>query len=257
MIEEAAPRDAARAEARPARPLARRSRARRSAPSSSGRLAPRQRLPAHAGGRHLAGHRRGARGAARRGDDDAGARHAADGPHGALVRRLPAVETLGSATVICTDKTGTLTRNEMTVRALILDGRRVEVTGSGYAPAGEFLVDWPTGRSRPLSATSSWPCASVRCATTPGSSATEGHATVLGDPTEAALIVAAEKAGLEQAPGPRLPRIDEVPFDSDTKRMVTVHRTPRTGRPSPTSRARRRRCSLPACSTLPQAGSRP
>ena len=144
----------------------------------------------------------------------------------ALIRRLPAVEALGSVTVICTDKTGTLTRNEMTVQAIVLDGRRVQVTGSGYAPAGEFLA--PDGaridpRSDPrlsLALRIGALCNDARI------DRTDGGESVLGDPTEAALLVAAEKAGMTRASLHRdYPRIDEVPFDSHTKRMVTVHRS--------------------------------
>ena len=143
----------------------------------------------------------------------------------ALVRRLPAVETLGSTTVICTDKTGTLTKNEMTVRAFVLDRRRVEVTGTGYAPVGEFLngdkaVD-PRSDDLALALRIGALCndANVERA--------DGRDTVLGDPTEAALIVAAEKAGMNRATlTVQFPRVREVPFDSTTKRMTTVHRTP-------------------------------
>ncbi|MDP3273571.1 MAG: cation-transporting P-type ATPase [Deltaproteobacteria bacterium] len=145
---------------------------------------------------------------------------------GALVRRLPAVETLGSTTVICTDKTGTLTRNEMTVSVYVVDARRVDVTGVGYSPIGEFQED-----GQPLQPSANKPltlalqigalCNDAKVAHT------EGKDAVLGDPTEAALIVAAEKAGLtEAALEAEFPRIREQPFDSTTKRMVTVHRTP-------------------------------
>jgi Ca2+-transporting ATPase len=148
----------------------------------------------------------------------------------ALIRRLPAVETLGSTTVICTDKTGTLTKNEMTVRALVLDQRRIEVTGTGYVPAGEFQqngtpVDPHADDHLALALRIGALCNDATV------ERTDGRATVLGDPTEAALVVAAEKAGMSPA---RLesdfPRIGEVPFDSATKRMVTVHRSPH-GRP--------------------------
>jgi Ca2+-transporting ATPase len=143
-----------------------------------------------------------------------------------LVRRLPAVETLGSTTVICTDKTGTLTRNEMTVRAVQLGERRVEVTGSGYAAAGEFRVGGqrlePRGDDHLLLAVR----IGVLCSDARIDRA-DGRAVVLGDPTEGALIVMAEKAGLAQAPLNRdFPRVGEVPFSSETKRMVTVHRMP-------------------------------
>ena len=148
----------------------------------------------------------------------------------ALVRRLPAVEALGSTTVICTDKTGTLTRNEMTVRAFDVGARRVDVTGTGYAVQGEFKVAGqkvePTtdaGAEGPL-----------RLALRIGAlcndaklDRSDGGTTVLGDPTEAALIVAAEKAGLDRAGLDRdYPRTGEIPFSSETKLMVTVHSTP-------------------------------
>lgn len=145
---------------------------------------------------------------------------------GALIRRLPAVETLGSTTVICTDKTGTLTRNEMTVSALVLDGRRIDVTGAGYSPIGGFEED-----GRPLEPRADAHLAlalriGVLCNDAKVAHA-DGTDAVLGDPTEAALIVAAQKAGLkENALEAEFPRIREQPFDSETKRMVTVHRTP-------------------------------
>ncbi len=144
----------------------------------------------------------------------------------ALVRRLPAVETLGSTTVICTDKTGTLTQNEMTVRALHLGARRVEVTGSGYASRGHFRVQGhriEPHRDDHLAL-------ALRIGLLSNDAKVDhagGRAAVLGDPTEGALIVAAEKAGLVPAALNRdYPRTGEVPFSSETKRMVTVHRTP-------------------------------
>jgi len=145
----------------------------------------------------------------------------------ALIRRLPAVETLGSTTVICTDKTGTLTKNQMTVRALILDSKRVEVTGAGYAPIGEFSMD-----GHLLGAAESEHLAlALRIGALCNDAKVERTAdqpeTVLGDPTEAALIVAAEKAGLDHgALVNDYPRLHELPFSSEEKRMLTVHRTP-------------------------------
>ncbi len=142
----------------------------------------------------------------------------------ALVRRLPAVETLGSATCICTDKTGTLTRNEMTVSRVAVWGRQVEVWGSGYAPEGEFVE---AGKSvdaaedpqlRPLLV------ASALCsnATVEGSPA--GEWVVTGDPTEAALVTAAAKAGL-RAGELRRTYVErkEFPFSSDAMMMGTVN----------------------------------
>jgi Ca2+-transporting ATPase len=145
----------------------------------------------------------------------------------ALIRRLPAVEALGSVTVICTDKTGTLTRNEMTVQAIVLDGRRVRVTGSGYAPVGEFLapdgtrIDPGSDARLGLALRIGALCNDARV------DRASGGESILGDPTEAALLIAAEKAGMTAAILHRdYPRIDELPFDSHTKRMATVHRSP-------------------------------
>jgi Ca2+-transporting ATPase len=144
----------------------------------------------------------------------------------ALVRRLPAVETLGSTTVICTDKTGTLTRNEMTVRALHLGARRIEVAGSGYAAAGDFRVEGRRVEPRSdehltLALRIGALCSDAKI------DRADGRTAILGDPTEAALIVAAEKAGLARGDLDRdYPRIGEVPFSSETKWMATVHRTP-------------------------------
>jgi Ca2+-transporting ATPase len=144
----------------------------------------------------------------------------------ALVRRLPAVETLGSVTVICTDKTGTLTKNEMTVCVYALDGRRVDVTGAGYKPTGAFQdgdkpIDPSTDEQLALAQRIGMLCNDAKV------QHTEEGDTVLGDPTEAALIIAAEKAGMNSAAlGTEFPRLSEVPFDSVSKRMVTVHRTP-------------------------------
>jgi Ca2+-transporting ATPase len=148
----------------------------------------------------------------------------------ALVRRLPAVEALGSTTVICTDKTGTLTRNEMTVRVFEIAGKRIEVTGTGYAAEGEFTLD---GQKVDL-ATKSGEAAALGLALRIGAlcndatlERTGASTNVLGDPTEAALVVAAEKSGLDLVALQRdYPRTAEIPFNSETKRMATAHRTP-------------------------------
>jgi len=143
----------------------------------------------------------------------------------ALVRRLPAVETLGSVTVICTDKTGTLTKNEMTVCVYALHQRRIDVTGTGYEPTGKFqqgdkLVDPRSDEHLNLALRIGALCNDAKV------ERTNGDNTVLGDPTEAALIVAGEKAGLNPVPlETEFPRLSEIPFDSTSKRMVTVHRT--------------------------------
>ena len=143
---------------------------------------------------------------------------------GALVRRLPAVETLGSTTVICTDKTGTLTRDEMTVRAVQLGERRIDVSGTGYAPSGDFREG-----GRAVDARADAHLAMALRAGALCSDATldlaDGGAAVLGDPTEGALLVAAAKAGMGKDDLEKeLPRVGEVPFSSESKRMMTVHR---------------------------------
>ena len=142
----------------------------------------------------------------------------------ALVRRLPSVETLGSATVICTDKTGTLTQNEMTVTTTWAGRRTYTVTGQGYAPAGQFEhagapADLAT---HPVLERALW--AALLCNDAELRSDAEGHR-IVGDPTEGALIVAAAKAGLGREIVARYPRAGEIPFDSDRKRMATLHAT--------------------------------
>ena len=145
----------------------------------------------------------------------------------AIVRKLPAVETLGAATVICSDKTGTLTRNEMTVRAIVTADAVIEVSGSGYVPDGEFARDGAA------LAEASPECAAVervlRAAALANDAAlteAEGRWTVQGDPTEGALLVAARKLGLERAELARWPRVAEIPFTSERKRHATVHVAP-------------------------------
>jgi P-type Ca2+ transporter type 2C len=144
----------------------------------------------------------------------------------ALVRRLPAVETLGSTTVICTDKTGTLTKNEMTVTRVVLNGDQLDVTGTGYEVQGSFrsgseTIDACEHEQLMLALQIGSLCNDAEL------EQTEQGISILGDPTEGALIVAAEKAGLDHNTLEEVyDRVDEVPFDSETKRMVTVHRTP-------------------------------
>jgi Ca2+-transporting ATPase len=144
----------------------------------------------------------------------------------ALVRRLPAVETLGSTTVICTDKTGTLTKDEMTVRALQLGERRIDVSGTGYAPSGEFRE---SGRAVDARADPHLALALRIGALCSDASLDLAHDTpsILGDPTEGALLIAAAKAGMSKGDlEQEMPRVSEVPFSSDVKRMTTVHRAP-------------------------------
>ncbi len=147
----------------------------------------------------------------------------------ALIRRLSSVETLGSTTVICSDKTGTLTQNQMTVTQLWVDGVAFEVTGSGYEPIGEFRIDGKTTdlKEYPASTTALWVAALANDAEFEIGDDGDGseRRRVVGDPTEAALIVAAAKAGADRDVLERAyPRIDEIPFDSDRKRMTTVHK---------------------------------
>ena len=146
----------------------------------------------------------------------------------ALIRRLSSVETLGSATVICSDKTGTLTQNEMTVTRLWVDGQFINITGTGYVPQGEFLVDGkPVDMTNyPGALTALWLGVLNNDAEieTTGSSEDLKTYRIVGDPTEGALLVAATKAGavhldIDEA----YPREKEVPFDSERKRMITIH----------------------------------
>jgi P-type Ca2+ transporter type 2C len=144
----------------------------------------------------------------------------------ALMRRLHAVETLGSTTVICTDKTGTLTKNEMTVTRIVLNGDQFDVTGSGYEIQGTFRNNRGVRNAHEnehlmLALQIGTLCNDAEL------EYTERGISILGDPTEGALIVAAEKAGLHHDDlEETFERVDEVPFDSETKYMVTVHRTP-------------------------------
>jgi P-type Ca2+ transporter type 2C len=141
----------------------------------------------------------------------------------ALMRSLPAVETLGSTTVICSDKTGTLTRDEMTVRALYADGMVAKVSGSGYRPEG--VLSWPDGDTRLKPAFRMLLEAGVLCNDARLGAEPDGSWAISGDPTEAALIVVARKAGIdEDSLRAQYPRIAEQPFSSETQRMVTLHR---------------------------------
>lgn len=152
---------------------------------------------------------------------------------GAIIRRLSAVETLGSTTVICSDKTGTLTRNEMTAVALWLPGdRRIRVSGVGYQPEGDF-VEGTAEDAEPAAmddpALGELCSAAVLCNDAqllPPDTEDAGWS-VLGDPTEGALLVLARKAGFcLEALRREAPREAELPFDSDTKLMATRHRMP-------------------------------
>ncbi|MCK9376951.1 MAG: cation-translocating P-type ATPase [Syntrophobacterales bacterium] len=142
----------------------------------------------------------------------------------AIVKRLPAVETMGCTTVICTDKTGTLTRNEMTVRRLFLDNREFEVSGLGYEPEGDFFIEGSviTPGDDPVLMEAAR--IAMLCNDAVLTETVEGAWTIQGDPTEGALVVLGRKAGLHEAVLAReCPRVAEIPFDSERKRMTTFH----------------------------------
>jgi Ca2+-transporting ATPase len=148
--------------------------------------------------------------------------------HHALIRKLPAVETLGCATVVCSDKTGTLTQNQMTVVQGWAGGKRFRITGEGYSPSGEFFAgaepfDPRTDPDATVLLHGALVCNDARLEER-SDEAGKRSWQIIGDPTEGAMVVAAAKSGyrrgeLEQA----LPRVQEIPFDSDRKRMTTIH----------------------------------
>jgi Ca2+-transporting ATPase len=144
----------------------------------------------------------------------------------ALVRRLPSVETLGSTNVICTDKTGTLTVGDMTVRELFVAGQTFEVTGEGYGPHGEIRFE-----GRATGAEHTEPLLELATALLACNNAElvleDGLWKVIGDPTEGAMLVAGHKAGGKRDDIERdLPRHHEIPFDSDRKRRTVIRRMP-------------------------------
>ena len=139
----------------------------------------------------------------------------------AVIRRLPAVETLGSVTVICSDKTGTLTRNEMTVQAVVCDGLSVAVSGAGYAPEGTLTTSGPAGSAAPalralLQAAALCNDASLRD--------DAGQWRLTGDPTEGALLTLAMKGGVIPVTAQiECPRVEVIPFESAHRYMATLH----------------------------------
>ncbi len=144
----------------------------------------------------------------------------------ALIRRLPAVETLGSVTVICSDKTGTLTRNEMTTTLIALPGHDdIRVTGVGYQPVGEFMVDGKRLHVVNDSDLARFLKAAALCTDAyVNQEGEDGAWSVVGDTTEGALLVAARKAGWSREQlEDDLPRVAELPFSSERKAMTTVH----------------------------------
>ncbi len=145
----------------------------------------------------------------------------------AIIRKLVAVETLGSAAVICSDKTGTLTLNEMTVQRLYVDGQWIEVTGEGYEPWGELSRDGHevspgSGKALSLHLRIGALCNDALL------SCERGFCRIYGDPTEGALVVVAAKAGMDKEKLEKtFPRLDEIPFQSEQQYMATLH--PRDG----------------------------
>jgi len=148
----------------------------------------------------------------------------------AIVRRLPAVETLGCASIICADKTGTMTKGEMTVQIVYVNGKRVKVTGTGYEPQGEFFFE----NNKLYLSKENELYTLFKVATLCNDAKLEKAGekwVVKGDPTEGALLVAAAKAGLwKEEAEKKEPRVGEIPFSSERKRMTTVHEIPRKGK---------------------------
>ncbi|HMA06227.1 MAG TPA: HAD-IC family P-type ATPase [Ramlibacter sp.] len=149
--------------------------------------------------------------------------------HHALIRKLPAVETLGCATVVCSDKTGTLTQNQMTVVQAWTGGKRLHITGEGYAPAGQFFSGTHPFDPRAHGDATRLLEGALLCndARLEESRDDQGKVAwrIMGDPTEAAMAVAAVKAGYQREDlEAAWPRVQEIPFDSDRKRMTTIHR---------------------------------
>ncbi len=141
----------------------------------------------------------------------------------AIVRRLPAVETLGSVTVICSDKTGTLTKNEMTVQRVVTAGRVFEVDGAGYAPHGGFSVDGAQLAPQDAPELADIARAALFCNDAVLHEA-GGAWKLEGDPTEGALLTLALKAGLDRHhESESLPRVDAIPFESEHRFMATLH----------------------------------
>lgn len=142
----------------------------------------------------------------------------------AIVKKLLAVETLGSTSVICSDKTGTLTQNEMTVVKVYVDDKIIDVTGGGYEPKGDFIVDGSKVQVDANSNFNTLLSAAVLVNDAQLEKTNEGYR-ILGDPTEGALVTLAGKANMiKESMNSSYPRIEELPFDSDRKMMSTFHK---------------------------------
>ncbi|MBI2142348.1 HAD-IC family P-type ATPase, partial [Candidatus Woesearchaeota archaeon] len=144
-----------------------------------------------------------------------------------IIKKLPATETLGSVTVICSDKTGTITKNQMTVTRLYIDSEIIEATGAGYVPEGSFTDS--KGRKAEAKRLETALMIGQLCN---NAKLTEkaGKWEVMGDPTEGALLVAGRKAGLDSKPPKSLVMVEELPFDSERKRMSVIYRDAKTGK---------------------------
>ncbi len=142
----------------------------------------------------------------------------------AVIRRMPAVETLGSTTIVCSDKTGTLTENQMTVQRIWTPDTEFTVTGTGYQPEGSVLDPNGTEMSRNQDSALRWTLIAGATCNDARLDETDGAYSVIGDPTEGAMLVAAAKVGLGSPTAKRLfPRVDAIPFSSDRKYMATLH----------------------------------
>lgn len=135
----------------------------------------------------------------------------------ALIRKLPSVETLGSVNVICTDKTGTLTHNEMTVTKIFAHNTVIDITGSGYEPTGEFFVDKKKIKTKSIDLLLK---IGLNCNNSKINKK-KNKFEIIGDPTEGCLLVSAQKAGVKDND----PRINEIPFSSERKMMTTIHKS--------------------------------
>lgn len=141
----------------------------------------------------------------------------------AIVKKLLAVETLGSTTVICSDKTGTLTQNEMTVVKVFTDNKILDITGRGYEPVGDFKINEENIKVEDIGDLETLISISALANDAELNSTAEGYK-IIGDPTEGALITLAGKAGITKEDiNKKYPRVEEIPFDSDRKMMTTFH----------------------------------
>ncbi|WP_297809800.1 calcium-translocating P-type ATPase, SERCA-type [uncultured Finegoldia sp.] len=141
----------------------------------------------------------------------------------AIVKKLLAVETLGTTTVICSDKTGTLTQNEMTVKKIHIDGKDIDVTGTGYKPEGEYLIDDKKIQDDDVKSLKT--LLNIMSLTNDSKLIEDdGLYKIIGDPTEGALHTAAGKQGItKEMSNEKYPRVEEIPFDSERKMMTTFH----------------------------------